>query len=179
MCLSLLSNVKKGNPDGTFTFDLASKHFTQFFILSDDYKKSSTLCAMGWLPDIFFKYSLLQLYIEKVLSYHLLPVFLLIEFKEERFPNNKITLLKWELDFEESMHQALQTFHFRHTFHWKSWVRLWRRLPHEPSTLSYLRRSWRGSRDSRSIWLITYSKKFCLDGWVAGRTTCLLEFLAT
>ena len=30
MCLSLLSNVKKGNPDGTFTFDLASKHFTQF-----------------------------------------------------------------------------------------------------------------------------------------------------
>ena len=115
----------------------------------------------------FFKYSLLQLYIEKVLSYHLLPVFLLIEFKEERFPNNKITLLKWELDFEESMHQALQTFHFRHTFHWKSWVRLWRRLPHEPSTLSYLRRSWRGSRDSRSIWLITYSKKFCLDGWVA------------
>ena len=82
MCLSLLSNVKKGNPDGTFTFDLASKHFTQFFILSDDYKKSSTLCAMDWLPDIFFKYSLLLLYIEKALSYHLFFLLLLIEFKE-------------------------------------------------------------------------------------------------
>ena len=83
MCLSLLSKVKKGNLDGTF--DLATKHFTQFFILSDDYKKSSTLCAMGWLPDIFFKYSLLQLYIEKVLSYHLLPVFHVSETCEVKY----------------------------------------------------------------------------------------------
>ena len=57
MCLSLLSKVRKGNVDGTF--DMATKHFTQLFILLVDYKKASTLCAIGWLPDkkvTFFKY---------------------------------------------------------------------------------------------------------------------------
>ena len=93
MCLSLLSKVRKGNIDGTF--DMATKHFTQLFILLVDYKKSSTLCAIGWLPD------------KKVLSYHLYFLLLLREFKE-RFPNDKVTLWKLKLDFEESMHQALQ-----------------------------------------------------------------------
>ena len=46
---SLLSKVKKGNVDGTF--DMATKHFTQLFILLVDYKKSSTLFAIGWLSD--------------------------------------------------------------------------------------------------------------------------------
>ena len=94
LCLSLLSKVKKGNVDGTF--DMATKHFTQLFILLVDYKKSSTLFVIGWLSD------------KKVLSYHLFFLLLLREFKE-RFPNDKNTLLKLKLSFEESMHQALQT----------------------------------------------------------------------
>ncbi len=49
ICLSLLAKVRKGNVDGTF--DKATKHFTQLFILLVDFKKASTLCAMGWLPD--------------------------------------------------------------------------------------------------------------------------------
>ena len=49
VCLSLLAKVRKGNIDGTF--DKATKHFTQLFILLVDFKKASTLCAMGWLPD--------------------------------------------------------------------------------------------------------------------------------
>ncbi len=55
----------------------------------------------------FLKFILNSAFLYKVLSYHLFFLLLLREFRA-RFPNDKVSLFKLKLDFEESMHLALK-----------------------------------------------------------------------
>ena len=75
--------------------------FTQLFVLMVDYKGSFFPVAYGWLPN------------KETMSYHLFFLLLLGEFNyraeeiKSLYGKNKLKLKRLKLDFEISMHNAL------------------------------------------------------------------------
>ena len=104
--LELLSFVRKGHVDGTFR--TMSKLWCQLYVLLVEYKKTSILSCMGFLPD------------KKRVSYHVFLLLILMEFRQ-RFGVEKLGLQKMKVSKFLRIHYCeIQYIFNRWTLSWLS-----------------------------------------------------------
>ena len=83
--IEMLTFIRKAHVDGTFR--TMSKLWCQLYVLLVEYKQTSILSCLGFLPD------------KKRLSYHVFLLLILLEFRL-RFGVEKLRLEKVKMDFE-------------------------------------------------------------------------------